>query len=273
VAAHLTASIVVPAYNEEARLAALFRRLRVSADLELGRAGLSFMEAVVVDDGSTDGTGAMLAEAAARDARLRIVPTTGVNLGKGAAVAAGVEEARGEMILVVDVDLSTPLSDVWKLTQALEREGATIAIGSRVLPGASVVAPARRRLLGAAFNRVVRLVTGLPFGDTQCGLKLMPTSIAGQLLERQVCRRYAWDVELLLRARRAGLSVAAAPVTYVHSELSSIRVTRDSAQMLCDVLRIRWRVGTGVDVARSEAAPHEGGEDAPARVARDARAG
>ena len=244
-------SIVVPAYNEEARLAALFEALLSHAEQDLAGAGLDYRETVIVDDGSTDATSGLLHAAAAEDVRIRPVLGSDRNHGKGAAVAAGVRAARAEMVLIVDVDLSTPLGDAWRLSEVLEQTGARIAIGSRDIDRCRVVAPLHRRFLGAGFNVAVRRLTGLDMDDTQCGFKLMETAVARQLLAQQMSRGFAWDVEMLMRARNAGLVVAEAPVTYVHDHRSKVRVVRASLQMAADLARVSWRLRRAGKEARS----------------------
>jgi glycosyltransferase involved in cell wall biosynthesis len=231
-------ALVIPAYNEQARLPRLFEVLQTSAEADLARAGLDYVEAVIVDDGSTDDTRRMIEAAAARDPRVRPVVEIRRNSGKGAAIKAGVGAARAEMVLLVDVDLSTPLTDAWKLSARLAETGAAIAIGSRDREGADVVAPLHRKLLGSAFNLAVRALTGLRFTDTQSGFKLLETATARSLMDGQVSAGFAFDVELLARARLAGLEVAEVPVSYVHDHGSKVRVLRTSAEMARDLIRV-----------------------------------
>lgn len=239
-------SIVIPAFNEEQRLPRLIQELATSAEAIAASSGFSFLEGVIVDDGSTDRTPDLLREAAAAQPFLRLVSSER-NRGKGAAVAAGVRAARGDYLLLTDIDLSTPLSDLNHLAPAVHG-GAEIAIGSRVVPGSVVEnAPPYRKLLGQGFNLTVRTLTGLGFGDTQCGFKLLATAAARELLAVQICHGWAYDVELLMRARLAGMEVVEVPVTYVHDPRSRVKVASASVRMLRDVvglaLRLRMRRG------------------------------
>lgn len=237
-----TLSLVIPAYNEEARLPALLDELAHSAEAAVGKAGMDLVETLVVDDGSTDRTASMLEQAAAQNPRLEPVLEFDCNRGKGAAFAAGVERARGEYVLLADVDLSTPLGELGKLTAAI-RDGADIAIGSRAVAGAVVErGPLHRKVLGESFNGAVRLLTGLRLRDTQNGFKLFPTDAARQLLAGQTCPGFAFDVELLMRADRAGLRIAEVPILYLHDARSSVRVGSAGAKMLRDVAGLSYRM-------------------------------
>jgi dolichyl-phosphate beta-glucosyltransferase len=237
-----TLSLVIPAYNEQARLPALFDQLAAGADAAVAEAGMELLEILIVDDGSTDQTAAMLEVAAAENPRLKPVLEFEGNRGKGAAVAAGVGRARGAYVLLADVDLSTPLSELSKLAAAI-RGGAEIAIGSRAVSGAVVErGPLHRKVLGETFNGAVRLLTGLHLRDTQNGFKLFPTDVAQRLLAGQTCPGFSFDVELLMRADREGLKIAEVPIIYQHDASSTVRVGSAGAGMLRDVLAMVWKI-------------------------------
>lgn len=233
--------MVIPAFNEEARLPALLDVLSSSATQVVDESGFTLAEAILVDDGSGDRTREML-EAAARESEMLRVIGFERNRGKGAAIAAGVQAATSDYVLLLDVDLSTPLEELPKLAAAV-RDGADIAIGSRAMDGAIVErGPAHRKLLGKGFNGTVRLITGLRARDTQCGFKLIPTAIGKPLLAAQVYPGFAFDVEFLLRADFAGLSIVEVPVLYLHDERSRVRVVSASLKMLRDVLGMSYRI-------------------------------
>jgi dolichyl-phosphate beta-glucosyltransferase len=242
-----TLSVVIPAYNEEARLPALLRSLSTTADEAAAAAGLELMEAIIVDDGSEDRTRELLLAAGEQDPRLRPVLDYAENRGKGAAFATGVRRATADYVLLADADLSTPLEELYKLTAALD-QGADIAIGSRAVEGAIVErGPTHRKVLGTAFNGTVRALTGLRLRDTQCGFKLFPTEEAVRLVDDQLCPGFAFDVELLMRADLAGMRIAEVPVLYIHDSRSRVRVASASMKMLRDVSRLayqlRWNGG------------------------------
>jgi len=237
-----TLSLVIPAYNEQERLPALLHTLASDSVADAADGGFDLVETLIVDDGSVDETKDILASAAARRPKLEAVLDAGENEGKGAAAARGVLQAEGDYVLLADTDLSTPLGELRKLGSAV-RDGADIAIGSRAVPGAVVErGPIHRKVLGRSFNRTVRLLTGLNIHDTQCGFKLLPTDIARRLLGRQTCSGFAFDVELLMRADRAGLQIAEVPVRYVHDSRSRVRVASATVRMLRDVAAISYRL-------------------------------
>jgi dolichyl-phosphate beta-glucosyltransferase len=237
-----TVSLVIPSYNEERRLPRLAAALRDSAPRELRVAGLELVETIVVDDGSLDSSADVLSQEHSLTPGLVPLIREGRNEGKGAAVAVGVDQAAGEYVLVSDVDLAAPLHEAGKLLAAI-KDGADAAIGSRAIDRSQVTGiPLRRRLMGRAFNTFVRTASGLPYRDTQCGFKLFPTRVARHLLAEQLTPRFAFDVEILMRARRDGLYVEEVPIEYHHDPDSSIAPGRASAQMAWDVMRLARRL-------------------------------
>jgi dolichyl-phosphate beta-glucosyltransferase len=232
-----TASLVIPAYNEEGRIDACVRGV---AEWFAARPGAMEWEVVIVDDGSTDATAARARRAAeALGLPLRVVSFRR-NRGKGAAIRAGVLEARGDPILVSDADLSTPLTEWSKLAERLPTH--PVAIGSRAIQQDLVRKrqALHRVLLGRAGNRLIQLLAVPGIRDTQCGFKLFTASAARTLFGEARIDRFAWDVEILYLARRRGLPIAEVPVLWFNSPESKVRVVRDALQTLWDVARIRW---------------------------------
>ena len=233
----MTASLVIPAYNERGRIPECVRRV---AEWARGRPGGARWEIILVDDGSTDDT-ARLARAVAQEEKLDLsVLSYAGNRGKGTAIRTGVLASAGDPVLVSDADLSTPLSEWEKLAAHLATH--PVAIGSRALQQDLV----RKRqafyrvLLGRTGNRLIRLLAVPGIRDTQCGFKLFRGDVARELFREARIQRFAWDVEILYLARRHGLAIAEVPVLWFNSPESKVRVVRDAVQTLWDVLRIRW---------------------------------
>jgi dolichyl-phosphate beta-glucosyltransferase len=256
-----TVAVVVPAFNEAARLPALLEVMAGPAERVLADAGLELVEIVIVDDGSTDGTGDLLDRERLPLGRVVRLPR---NRGKGAAVRAGVLGLQADYVLVTDTDLSTPLEDVVRLTAALAA-GADLAIGSRSIAGSvvSVRQPRHRELMGKAFNRLLRLLTDIPFRDTQCGFKLFAAAPARRLFELQRVDGFAFDAELCVNARRLGFRVEEVPVRWADHSDTRVRIVGSSSRMALELLLIAWRarrplqaptVAAGVSVTEPSAA-------------------
>lgn len=230
-------SIIVPAYNEEARIGATL--VRMGSFIE--EQGLD-AEILVVDDGSRDQTCAVVRNEGARNPRIRLIAQS-KNQGKGAAVKAGMLEASGELLLFSDADLSTPIEDVLLLIDQINGE-TPIAIGSRGLKESNLEKrqPFYREMMGRTFNRIVRTVLGIKIRDTQCGFKLFRRKEGLALFGAQRTQGFAFDVEILFRARLADYGVAEVPVTWRNDERSTVHPIRDAARMFGEVLTIRKMV-------------------------------
>jgi len=226
-------SIVIPAFNEAARLPATLAAIgKYFAPLERQ------VEVVVVDDGSSDGTAALAFPAGPANLAWRMLRNPG-NRGKGYSVKHGMLEARGERLLFTDADLSAPIGELPKLEAALAR-GADIAIGSRKQRALIHTHQSwYRENAGRVFNLIVRSSLGLPFVDTQCGFKLFTRAAAQSVFPRQTIDGWGFDPELLFLARRDGLRVEEVPVVWAHADGAKIRMGRDSLRMFQDVLAIR----------------------------------
>lgn len=230
-------SIVIPAYNEETRLPATLRIILECME----RTWPGNFEILVVDDGSSDRTAELAEEFARRRGEVRLLRNPG-NRGKGYSVRHGMLEARGDWVLFTDADLSAPIEELEKLRAAVERERAAIAIGSRALDRSliGVHQPWWREWAGRIFNRIMRVVVGLPFRDTQCGFKLFRRDAVQAIFPRQRIERFGFDVEVLYLARKLGLKTVEVPVRWNHAEGTRVSMLRDSVDMFLDLLRVRW---------------------------------
>jgi glycosyltransferase involved in cell wall biosynthesis len=232
-----TLSIVIPAYNEASRLPGTIETIERFAEQNRWVA-----EAIIVDDGSRDET-ALTASIASRRNRLFKLVTYRENGGKGYAIRRGVMDATGELILISDADLSTPLSEVTRLIA--RSESAAVVIGSRALDESLVRVRQAwyRQRMGKTFNWLMGRITGLPFRDTQCGFKLVAAPAAKRIFREATVDRFAWDVEMLVLACNMGYRVEEVSVEWFNSPDSRVRIVRDSTRMLADTLRVRWRLG------------------------------
>ena len=224
----LRTTIVVPAFNEAARLPALFAQIRDHVDLDR-------TEVIIVDDGSTDET-SRVAESFATSLPSAQVHRQASNMGKGRAIAAGIQRSKGERVVFMDADSATDLSGLDSLLAALDQ--FDIAIGSRSHPDSVVEhAHQHRAVMGRAFNQLTRSVTGLTFRDTQCGFKGFRGPVARLLFSMSDVDGFAFDVAVLSYAHRLGFSITEVPITWRHVPGSKIRRIVDPFRMATDAVR------------------------------------
>jgi dolichyl-phosphate beta-glucosyltransferase len=226
-------SIIIPCYNEDHRIGKTIEAIIAWAQTS----NLDY-ELIIADDGSSDQTRTRAEAFQDRVPHLRIL--TLPHQGKGAAVRSGMLAARGQEVLFMDADGSAPLSEIEGLRQAL-KEGAPIAIGSRVIPkGAPKVIRTylHRKIMGRCFAFLVNRLVLKGIKDTQCGLKLFKQEVAQDLFSRQELDGFAFDVEILYLAHRKGYSIKEIPVNWINQEGSKVGLIRDSGKMFWDILRI-----------------------------------
>lgn len=233
-------TIVIPAYNESTRLGRTLDRILEFAYREAWPA-----EIIVVDDGSTDQTAELVQAYAERNPTVRLLSNPG-NRGKGYSVRNGILHANGEFILFTDADLSSPIEEAPKLFRALE-DGSDIAIGSRwVRPELQTQRQSvSRQILGRVFNGFLRVFLGLKFNDTQCGFKALRQPAAKAVFPLQKIEGWGFDPEILFLAQKMGFSIAEVPVVWAHDEGSRIHPLADGANMIADMIRIRWYALSG----------------------------
>ena len=235
-----TYSIVIPAYNEAARLGASLDKVLAYIQAQNWDA-----EVLVVNDGSRDNTAEIIRSFAARNPAVRLIENPG-NRGKGYSVRNGMLNARGEIVIFSDADLSSPIEETPKLLAALD-SGADIAIGSRWLRAETQTQrqPLHRQLFGRIFNLLLRLTLGLKFKDTQCGFKAFKAQAAHVVFPLQKIERWGFDPEILFLARKLGFKTEEVPVAWGHSGGTRINPLIDGAKMFQEMLRIRWYSLTG----------------------------
>lgn len=237
-------SVVVPTLNEERCIEQLLDR--VTRFLESG--GRPW-EIVVVDDGSTDATVALVERRMAADTRVRLLIQA--HRGKGAAVRRGMLGAQGAWRLMTDADLSVAPDEWSAFLDAAWKTDAAVIVGSREAPGSRRIGePLRRHVIGRIFNWLVRLFVLPGIQDTQCGFKLVRADVARDVFERITTDGFAFDVEMLFLARRAGFQIREVGIVWVCRTDSRVSVTRGAAAF-ADVLRIRMNAWRGIyDAAR-----------------------
>ncbi|UCE86279.1 MAG: glycosyltransferase family 2 protein [Deltaproteobacteria bacterium] len=229
-------SIVIPAYDEAQRIGPALRSIASHFGERRGE-----VEAIVIDDGSRDGT-ADVAEAVAAEIGLRLrVHREPQNRGKGFAVRRGMLDARGGAVLFTDADLSVSIDHVDRFLARLD-EGADAVVGSRRAPGAHIARhqPALRERLGSVFRELARVLLVPGVSDFTCGFKLYRREAAQRIFSRQRLWGWGFDVEIALIARRQGLRVVEEPVEWVDDARSRVRLGRDALRSALDLARIRW---------------------------------
>ena len=226
-------SVVIPAYNEEPRIGGTLEQV-----IGFLSSRLYSWEVLVADDGSTDGTGRLVAELAASHPNIRLISLC--HGGKGWAVKNAMLAAQGQYRLLCDADLSVPIEQVERFIPPQVGE-VDIAIGSRETAGARRIGePNRRHVMGRVYNTLVRLLAVPRLADTQCGFKCFRGEIVPDLFQRQTMNGFAFDVEVLYLANKAGMTLREIPVDWYFRERSKVRIFQDSWSMTLDLLKIRW---------------------------------
>jgi glycosyltransferase involved in cell wall biosynthesis len=225
---------VIPVYNEEPRISGTLEQI------------VSFLErwphtweVVISDDGSTDASAELIGKFASRYPNVHLLSLP--HRGKGWAVKNGMLAAQGQYRLLCDADLSVPIEQVERLLPP-QAEAVDVAIGSREAPVSRRIGePERRHLMGRVYNALVQLLAVPGVRDTQCGFKCFRGEVVPDLFQGRIIDGFGFDVEVLYRARRAGMSVREFGVDWYYRERSKVRPVHDSIAMTCDLLRMRWR--------------------------------
>lgn len=228
-------SIVIPAYNESRRILPTLEKVAAYLTQQRWNA-----EIVVVNDGSKDNTAQIVTDFAQRYPMVRLVHNPG-NRGKGYSVRNGMLHATGDVMIMTDADLSSPITEAPKLLEAINR-GADVAFGSRWLDSRLQTErqPLYRQFFGRVFNLTLRTLLGGSIRDTQCGFKAFTRQAVDMIFPRMKIDRWGFDPEILFLAVRSGLKVAEVPVAWAHDENTKISYFRDGMRMVGELFKIRW---------------------------------
>jgi dolichyl-phosphate beta-glucosyltransferase len=233
-------SLIIPCYNESIRVAKMIDGFK-----EFIATWHGLFEIIIIDDGSTDDTVSLiknnlLYKNLLADNKIQLIQQS--NTGKGGALQKGITAATLDFVLTVDADMATHPVEImnWRLQNKATFARDTICIASRTLAASKLILISNRRSSGKLFNTIVRIITNLPFKDTQCGFKLYPRAIAQQLFANLRTKGWAHDVEILLQANKQSIPVIEMPITWNERDASKINVLRDGMKMLWEVMKMRF---------------------------------
>ena len=228
-------SIVIPAYNEAERIGPTIETIH-----DYFRKKPQSFDIIVINDGSKDNTANIVLDLA-KEIRNVILLDIPINQGKGFAARKGMIHAAHDLILLTDADLSTPVDEFEKLVPWM-RKGYDIVIGSRGMKESEITLrqPWYRRMMGKAFNLLVRTLIVNDFKDTQCGFKLFRRGAAARIFRASKINGFAFDVEILLIAKKMGYKTKEVPIRWIDSPRSRVNPLRDPVKMLLDLLRVKF---------------------------------
>jgi len=232
-------SVVIPAYNEEAIVRDTIRTLSDALCTMCRSAVIDDYELIFVSDGSSDRTPQYLREAADAAPCFRACIYS-PNRGKGYAVRTGVLASTGDIVLYTDCDLAYGTDVIASAVQQLHTTGADILIGSRAIhPEGYAGYTPMRRLASVLYLRILSIAAGFRHSDSQAGFKAMRGGVGREIFSQCAIDRFAFDLEMLMRAQKAGCTITELPVKIVNHRESSIHLIRDSIRMLRDIVRIK----------------------------------
>jgi len=230
-------TIIIPAYNEENRLAHTLPKIAEFVERQAYEA-----EVLVVDDGSLDRTAEVVTTFSAQHPKFRLISAK--HGGKGHAVRAGMLQARGEYAFLCDADLAMPITELPKFLPP-QHNSYEVAIGSREIEGAvRYNEPFYRHLMGRVYNWLVKVMAVPGFEDTQCGFKCFHRSVIDDLFGHQTIDGFGFDVEVLYLAQKRGYTIIEVPIDWYYQSESKVHPVRDTIRMFQDMIMVRqndWR--------------------------------
>lgn len=224
-------SIIIPAYNEEDRIQSTIEKIQNYLDKQN-----QDYEILVIDDGSKDNTVKLVKD---NFANVQIVKQE-INQGKGAAVRRGMLEAKGDLRLFTDADLSTPIYEIDKMLE-WQKKGYDVCIGSRAMQSELIKEhqPWYREFMGKTFNKIVQFLVVRGIKDTQCGFKMFTEKAAEDIFSKSKINGYAFDVEAVFLANSLKYKIKEIPVEWYNDERSKVNPVTDSIKMFLEILKIR----------------------------------
>jgi len=232
-------SLIIPAYNEATRLPQSLRKMMEAA----AKFGFSY-EVLVIVEKSGDGTLELAREVVAKQVNFQIIDN-GPQRGKGHAVRSGMLKAAGAHQFYMDADLSVPLQHVLLFLDYFHAHPeADVLVGNRQHAGSRIIKSQSllRRKMGQTFNRILQAFSLMEIRDTQCGFKAFRKRASREIFSRQKLDGFAFDVEVLLLAKKLGFNVADLPVDWINSPESKVNILRDSFRMLADAANVNKTV-------------------------------
>ncbi len=227
-------SVVLPAHNEAGKIENAVRQTKQAL-----ATFTSAYEILIAEDGSTDGTADIAERIAAEDPLVRHIHSD-ARLGRGKALNHAFKRAHGDIVMYMDVDLSTDLSYVKPLINAIKKERYDFATGSRMMQESNVTRSVKRKIMSTTFNFLVRMLLRSKLQDHQCGFKAFRKEALMRILPEIEDEHWFWDTELLVRAQRNGYRVKEIPVVWVDKggEGSKVNAVGDSISMFANIIRL-----------------------------------
>ena len=234
-------SVVIPAYNEADKISS-----SLTQAVNFMRTFCQSFEIIVIDDGSKDATASIVEEYSVENPEVRVIRNP--HKGKGFAVLTGMNAAVGNLVYMADADLSAPMTELKKLAVWVTDQNFDIAIASRFVPGLKVTKPVlwHRQFMEKIFRLLRMVITNnYSIQDTQCGFKVFSREVAMKIFPLMTIDRFAFDAEVIFVAVKSGYWIKELPIILQNPTESSIRIYRDSLNMLLDLIRIRINYFSG----------------------------
>jgi glycosyltransferase involved in cell wall biosynthesis len=225
-------TLIIPAYNENIRI----QSATDSADQLLKKITYDY-EIIIAEDGSTDGTYEISTRMASQTSKISLLHSD-LRCGKGNALNRAIKAAKGDVIAFMDADMSTDISFLPLLLDAVGQEGFDMAIGSRLIPGGNVDRSRKRSIASKLYNSAVRLILRSKIYDHQCGFKAFQRGSILAILDQIKDGRWFWDTEMLVRAQRDGYKIKEIPVSWREPSTTTFELAPDGYEMGSKIIKL-----------------------------------